>query len=61
MQEPLSQFADRLIRNNEVSTFIVGLVNEKGFDINDLERIIFNLKHSMADQKQSHLSGLGIW
>ena len=29
MREPLNQFADRIIRNNEVSEFIRGLI-EKG-------------------------------
>ena len=39
MKEPLNQFADRILRNNEVRMFIAGLV-EKGYDKFELRRIV---------------------
>ncbi len=40
MKEPLDQFADRILRNNELKEFITGLVKEKGVRLYQLSQIV---------------------
>lgn len=47
MKEPLNQFTDRLIRNNEIEEFIKGLVREKDVPLGQLSLII----KSMFEEK----------
>jgi len=43
MKEPLNQFADRILRNNELPEFIAGLVKEKGVKLSQLSVIVRDL------------------
>jgi len=36
MRAPLDEFANRLLRNGEITEFVQGLINEKGVDPHDI-------------------------